>query len=113
MSYIHLERTDEEGLLKNIQISELSLKISKLTFGWDNHVDPIKQAQILVHEVQKISLEVSEYGERMSSNLSGYQRDLIYKSMDDLEKLLPQLKKKITPSKSTEEISSNLSNSTH
>ncbi len=108
-----MERIDEEGLLKNIQIAELALKMSKIIFGWGNHVDPVKQAQILIHEVQKISLEVSEYGERMGPNLSDYQRDLIYKSMDDLEKLLPQLKKKIAPSKSTEEISSNLSNSTH
>ncbi len=43
------ERLDEEGLLKNIQLSELALKISKLTFGWNNHVEPEKEAQILMN----------------------------------------------------------------
>ncbi len=43
------EKLDEEGLLKNIQLSELVLKISKLTFGWNNHVEPEKEAQILMN----------------------------------------------------------------
>jgi len=35
---------DEEGLLKDIQISELALKITKLTFKWNNCSDHIKEA---------------------------------------------------------------------
>ena len=31
------DKFDEEGLLKEMEISELSLKISKLTFGWNNY----------------------------------------------------------------------------
>ena len=96
---------DEEGLLKNIQISELTLKISKLIFGWSNHVDPVKQSQTLMQEVQKISIEIVEYGERMGDQLGDYQKALIYKSMEDLEKLIPQLKNKINSAESIEEIS--------
>jgi len=32
--FMDSQKIDEEGLLKNMQISELVLKITKLTFGW-------------------------------------------------------------------------------
>ncbi len=38
------ENFDEEGLLKDIQVSELALKITKLSFKWNNYSDPIKEA---------------------------------------------------------------------
>ncbi len=96
------ERLDEEGLLKNIQLSELALKISKLTFGWNNHVGPEKKAQVLMNEVRKCSLEISEYEHRMGSSLGEYQRNIIYNSMEDLEKLIPHMKNKIKPTESLE-----------
>ena len=42
------ENFDEEGLLKNIQLSELALKISKHTFSWNNQSDPVKKANELM-----------------------------------------------------------------
>ncbi len=93
---------DEEGLLKNIQLSELALKISKLTFGWNNHTDPVKEADVLMKEVRKYSLEISEYEQRMGSSLSEYQRNIIYNSMEDLEKLIPYMTNKIKPTESLE-----------
>ncbi len=95
-------RLDEEYLLKNIQLSELALKISKLTFGWNNHVDPEKKAQILMNEVRKCSLEISEFEQRMGSSLSEYQRNIIYNSMEELEKAIPYMKNKIKPAESLE-----------
>ena len=77
---------DEEGLLKDMELSELALKISKLTFGWDNHSDPVNEAHKLLDKIRKISLDISEYEQRMGVNLSEYQRNKIYNSMDDLEK---------------------------
>ncbi len=88
---------DEEGLLKDMELSEIALKISKLTFGWNNHSDPIKESQRLLESVRKISLEISEYEQRMGSNLSEYQRNKIYKSMEDVENLIPYMKNKIKP----------------
>ncbi len=41
-TFMDSQKIDEEGLLKNMQISELVLKITKLTFGWNNGVVPIK-----------------------------------------------------------------------
>ena len=76
---MHSENFDEEGLLKDIQLSELSLKISKLTFQWNNHSEPVKEAHRLLDEVRKYSLEISEYDHRMGSKLSEYQRNKIYK----------------------------------
>jgi len=96
------ERLDEEGLLKNIQLSELALKISKLTFGWSNHMEPEKEAQVLMSEVRKCSLEISEYEQRMGSSLGEYQRNVIYNSMEELEKLIPYMKNKIKPAESLE-----------
>ncbi len=95
---IHLESFDEEGLLKDIQLSELSLKISKLTFQWNNYSEPIKAAHRLMDEVRKNSMEISEYEQRMGSKLSEYQRSKIHNSMEDLEKLIPYMKNKIKPS---------------
>jgi len=88
---------DEEGLLKNMELSELALKISKLTFSWDNHSEPIKEAHDLMNNVRKLSLEISEYEQRMGSSLGEYQRNIIYNSMDELEKLIPYMKNKIKP----------------
>jgi len=101
---MHSENFDEEGLLKDIQLSELSLKISKLTFSWDNYSDPVKEAHELMDRAQKLFLEISEYDHRMGSKLSEYQRNKIYNSMEDLEKLIPYMKNKIRPSEVLENI---------
>ena len=89
------ENFDEEGLLKVIQVSELALKITKVTFKWNNFSAPVKEAQGLMGDVRKLSLEISEYEHRMGSKLGDYQRNIIYNSMEDLEKLIPYLKNKI------------------
>ena len=96
------ENLDEEGLLKNIQLSELALKISKLTFGWNNHTDPVKAAHELMNKVRKLSLEISEYEQRIGSALGEYQRNIIYNSMEELERLIPYIKNKIKPTESLE-----------
>ena len=96
------QKVDEVGLLKNMQISELVLKITKLTFGWNNHADPITNANELMNEVRKCSLEISEYEQRMGSSLGEYQRNVIYNSMEELEKLIPYMKNKIKPTESLE-----------
>ncbi len=93
---------DEEGLLKNMELSELTLKISKLTFGWDKQTDATKKANDLMNEVRRISLEISEYEQRMGSSLGEYQRNTIYNSMEELEELIPYMKKKIKPTESLE-----------
>lgn len=95
---------DEEGLLKDIQLSELSLKISKLTFGWNNYSDPVKEAHRLMNLVRKSTLDILEYEQRMGSKLGEYQRNIIHNSMDDLEKLIPYMQNKIKPSESTIQI---------
>lgn len=101
---MHTEKFDEEGLLKDMALSELALKISKLTFGWNNHSDPIVTAHKLLDEVKKISIEISEYDQRIGTNLSEYQRNKIYNSMEDLEKLIPYMKNKIKASEDLEDI---------
>ncbi len=93
---------DEESLLKIIQLSELALKISKLTFSWNNHSDPIKEAHKLMGEVRKISLEISEYEQRIGTNLNEYQRNQMETGMEELEKLIPYMKNKIKPTESLE-----------
>ena len=55
------ENLDEEGLLKNIQLAEFTLKISKLTFGWNNHSNQVKVENELMNEVRNISRELYEY----------------------------------------------------
>ena len=101
---MNLENFDEEALLYDIQLSELSLKISKLTFGWKNHSNPEKEAPKLLSMVRKLSLDISDYDQRLGSNLSEYQRNKIYTSMDELEKLIPYMKNKIKISESLENI---------
>ncbi len=98
------EKFDEEGLLKEIQVSELALKISKLTFKWNNYSDPTKEAHVLMNNVRKLSLEISEYEHRMGCKLGEYQRNIIYNSMEDLGKLIPYLKNKINHYESLENI---------
>jgi len=98
------EKFDEEGLLKNMALSELALKISKLTFGWNNYSEPVKEAHELMNNVRKLSLEISEYEQRMGSSLGEYQRTIIYNSMDELEKLIPYMKNKIKPTESLETV---------
>ena len=95
---------DEEGLLKEMEVSELALKISKLTFGWNNHTDPEKESQRLLNRVRKLSLEISDYEHRMGTNLSEYQRNKIYNSMEDLQNLIPFMKNKIVSYESSENI---------
>ena len=96
------EYFDEEGLLKDMQLSELALKISKLTFSWNNYSDPVKEAHRLMNMVRKFSLDISEYEQRMGSKLSEYQRNILYNSLEDLEKLIPYMKNKIKPYESLE-----------
>ncbi len=98
------EKFDEEGLLKEMEVSELALKISKLTFGWNNHTNPEKESQILLNRVRKLSLEISDYEHRMGDDLSEYQRNKIYNSMDDLQNLIPFMKNKIVSYESSEDI---------
>jgi len=98
------ENVDEEGLLKVMQVSELALKISKLTFKWINNSSPVKEAHGLMDNVRKLSLEISEYEHRIGSKLSDYQRNIIYDSMEDLGKLIPALKNKIKHHESLEKI---------
>jgi len=95
---------DEEGLLKEMEISELALKISKLTFGWNNYTNPEKESERLLNRVRKISLEISDYEHRMGTDLSEYQRNKIYNSMEDLQNLIPYMKNKIVSYESSEDI---------
>jgi len=98
------ENFDEEGLLKEIQASELALKFSKLSFTWNNYSDPVKEAHVLMDNVRKLSLEISEYEHRMTSELGDYQRNIIYDSMEDLGKLIPSMKNKIKHFESLENV---------
>ena len=65
-------------------------------------MDPEKKAQVLMNEVRKCSLEISEFEQRMGSLFGEYQRNIIYNSMEDLEKLIPYMKNKIKPTESLE-----------
>ncbi len=100
--FMDSQKVDEEGLLKNMQISELVLKITKLTFGWNNHADPVTNANELMNQVRKLSLEILEYEQRIGSALGEYQRNLIYNSMEELENAVPYMKNKIKPTESLE-----------
>ncbi len=100
--FMDSQKVDEEGLLKNMQISELVLKITKLTFGWNNHANPITNANELMNDVRKLSLEIAEYEQRMGSALGEYQRNIIYNSMEELENAIPYMKNKIKPAESLE-----------
>ena len=92
------ENFDEECLLKVIHAFELSERITKLTWNWNNYSDSIKQAHELMSEGQKLFLEISEYEQRMGSDLSIYQKNKIDEAVDDLGKLIPYMKNKIKPS---------------
>ncbi len=89
---------DDEGLLKVIHAFELSEKITKLTWNWNNYPDSIEQAHELMSEGQKLFVEISEYEQRMGSNLSMYQKNKIDDAVDDLGNLIPYMKNKIKPS---------------
>ncbi|MHB8602476.1 MAG: hypothetical protein ACYC6W_06340 [Nitrosotalea sp.] len=91
------EYFDEEGLLKVIKIFELSEEITKLNWGWNNHLDPVKKAHELMDRGQKLFLEISEYEQRISSKISVQQRKNIEDAMEDLGKLIPYVKNKIKP----------------
>ncbi len=93
---------DEEGLLKVIKTSDLSEEIAKLTWNWDNYSNPVKVAHELMAKRQKLYVEITEYMERMGSNISEYQRNQINNSVDDLGKLIPRMKNKIKPTESLE-----------
>jgi len=101
---MHSDGFNEEGLLIDIELSEVALKISKLTFGWNNHSEPIKEAHKLLNIVRKLSLNISEYEQKISFNLSEYQRNKIYDSMEDVEKLIPYMKNKIKIPEETESV---------
>jgi len=96
------EYYDEEGLLKVIQVFELSETITKLNWNWNNYSDPIKEAHELIAKSQKLFVEISEYEQRLGSKLSKYQKDKIYNSIEDLGKLIPYIKNKIKPTENLE-----------
>ncbi len=92
------EKFDEEALLKVIHAFELSEKITKLTWNWNNYSDSVSQAHELLNEGQKLFVEIAEYGQRMGSNLSESQKNKINDAVEDLGKLIPYMKNKIKPS---------------
>ncbi len=92
------EYFDEEGLLKVIKISDLSEEIAKLTWNWNNFSNPVKVAHELMAKRQKLHLEITEYMERVDSDISEHQRNQINNSIDDLGNLIPRMKNKIKPS---------------
>ena len=96
------EYFDEEGLLKVIKIFELSEEITKLTWNWNNHSDPVRKAHELMDKGQKLFLEISEYEQRMGSKIGMGQRKNIEDAIEDLGKLIPYMKNKIKPYESVE-----------
>ena len=96
------EYFDEEGLLKVIKIFELSEEITKLTWNWNNHSDPVRKAHELMDKGQKLFLEISEYEQRMGSKIGMGQRKNIEDAIEDLGKLIPYMKNKIKPYESLE-----------
>ncbi|MEX0765007.1 MAG: hypothetical protein WEC35_01870 [Nitrosopumilaceae archaeon] len=96
------EHFDEEGLLKVIKIFELSEEITKLTWNWNNHPDPVRKAHELMDKGQKLFLEISEYEQRMGSKIGMGQRKNIEDAIEDLGKLIPYMKNKIKPYESIE-----------
>ena len=91
---MYSKNIDEEYLLKDIKISELSASITKLTFSWDNYSKPVKQVHELIFRYRKLSLEILEYEQRMGSKLSKYKRNQLNDSMEELEKLISHMKNK-------------------
>ena len=96
------EYIDEECLLKDIKCSKLSAAITKLTFNWNNYSNPVKEAHELMNRYRKLSLEILEYEQRISSKLGEYQRNKLNDSMEDLEKVIPHMENKIKPTESLE-----------
>jgi len=96
------ENYDEEALLKIMHLAKLTVKISKLTFSWNDHSDAAKQAGELMNEIGELSLEITEFNQRMGSNLNKYQQNQIKTGMEQLEKILPYMESKIKPIESLE-----------
>lgn len=92
-----LEYLDEEGLLKLINIFELSREITKLNWGWDEQSDPTNKAHELMVRGQKLFLEISEYRQRMESKISTRQRRDIENEIEGMGRLISYLKDKIKP----------------
>jgi len=92
---------DEEGLLKVIKIFELTGEISRLTWGWNNHSDPIRKAHELMDKGQKLYVEISEYEQRMGPKLGMQQKKNIEDAMEEMGKLIPYMKNKIKPAELT------------
>ena len=92
---------DEEGLLKVIKIFELTGEISRLTWGWSNHSDPIRKAHELIDKGQKLYVEISEYEQRIGPKLGMQQKKNIEDAMEEMGKLIPYMKNKIKPTELT------------
>jgi len=101
------ENFDEEALLKIMHLAKLSVKISRLTFSWNDHSDVAKQAGELMNEVGELFLEITEFNQRMGSNLNKYQQNQIKTGMKQLEKLIPYMENKIKPTESLEIVDKN------
>ena len=91
------ENFGEEGRLIVIKAFELSEAITRLNWNWNNCSDRIKQAHELMEKSQKLFLEISEYEQRMGSKLSKYQKNKIDNAIENLGKLVPDMKNKIKP----------------
>jgi hypothetical protein len=91
------EYLDEEGLVKLINIFELSREITKLNWGWNEHLDPLNKAHELMVKGQKLFLEISEYRQRMGTKISTRQRRDIEDEIEVMGKLISYLKDKIKP----------------
>ena len=96
------EYFDEEGLLKVVKSFELSEAITKLNWNWNNYENPIKEAHILISISQKLLVEISEYDQRLGSELSEDQKKKINDSVEELGKLISYVKNKIKPTESLE-----------
>ncbi len=96
------EYFDEEGLLKVVKSFELSEAITKLNWNWNNYENPIKEAHILISTSQKLLVEISEYDQRLGSELSENQKKKINDSVEELGKLISYVKNKIKPTESLE-----------
>ncbi len=101
------ENFDEEGLLKVIQVFELSSNITKLNWNWDNVSDPVREAQQSMLKAQKLLVEISEYEHRCGPKLSNYQKNQIVTAVEDLEKVINYMKTKIKATVNVEDKSEN------
>lgn len=87
--------TDEEGLLIIMRASKLCLKIAKLTWNWNNYPEPVNEGYELMDQVRKLSLEISDYQQRIGSKLNQYHKNKITNAITDLEILLPYMENKM------------------